>query len=319
MSYRPHKRLKGTRLQDMCIAKIASNLDKVWVDGKGVGLKGKEVKLKVELKRKVLEHLRGDPVMLPIPPGFFDQEWAEGGVDLSMCELPEGLLQQVGREVPSLKSIVLKQCSGVDMLKPQGFVDLCSSCRQLRCVDLVGVMTVSDEMLAAMHKLCASLRTVRLGGCVCLTAEAVAAFLKHAGHNLLELDLSGCPVNDFVVRELVANCKCLTHLSVAYCDDVSHMAWCVLFRSIKGLRILRMGRVTGVTDALVLIIAKHQGGSLEELDIAGCQFVTDESVNYLSFRCHKLRTLSIRYCAKVTETVAERLPSQIQGITVLTK
>uniref|UniRef100_A0A7S0W0F7 F-box/LRR-repeat protein 15-like leucin rich repeat domain-containing protein n=1 Tax=Hemiselmis tepida TaxID=464990 RepID=A0A7S0W0F7_9CRYP len=319
MSYRPHKRIKGTRLQDMCIATISRNLDKVWVGGKGVGLGGREVQLKLELKRKVLEHLRGDPVMLPLPRGFLDEEWAEGGVDLSLCELPEGLLAQVGEEVPGLRSISLRQCSGVDMLKPEGFEALCMGCRRLRCLDMVGVMTMSDRMLHAAHKLCASLRTVRLGGCVCLTPGALAGFVRHAGHNLLELDLSGCPIDDHVVREVAARCGSLESLSVCYCDDVSHMAWCALLRARVGLKVLRMGRVAGVTDPLVLIIAKHQGGTLEELDIAGCGLVTDESVGYLSYRCQKLKKLSLRYCAKVSDTTLERIPTLISGITVLTK
>mmetsp|Transcript_19588 Transcript_19588/g.38074 ORF Transcript_19588/g.38074 Transcript_19588/m.38074 type:complete len:320 (+) Transcript_19588:60-1019(+) len=319
MSYRPHKRLKGTRLEDMCVAKIAQNLDKVWVDGKSKTTRGRELVLRLDLKRKVLEHLRGDPVMPPLPAGFLDEEWAEGGVDLSMCELPDGLLEQVGREVPSLKSINLKQCSGIDMLKPRGFVEMCEGCRQLRSIDLIGVMTMTDEMLQAMHKLCASLRVVRMGGCVCLTTEALAAFIKHAGQNLLELDLSGCQVNDHVMREIVTHCKNLTNLGLAYCDDVSHMAWCMLFRTLKGIKVLRLARVTGLSDALVLLVAKHMGDSVEDLDIAGCQLVTDESITYLVHRAPKLRTFSIRYCIKISDTMAERIPGIINGITLLTK
>lgn len=148
---------------------------------------------------------------------------------------------------------------------------------------------MSDVMLAGMHKLCGSLRVVRLGGCVCLTSGALAIFLKvtpftqpspspprmkkithphpkkdaamqqphasfpwmirpvppmilgcwpphyfdigmrfatppltsvgmlrrqHAGRNLLELDLSGCDVDDHVVKEIVENCSNLSILGV---------------------------------------------------------------------------------------------------------
>lgn len=163
--------------------------------------------------------------MISFTEGFFDDEWSDAGVDLSLCELPAGLLEQIGRSIPGLTSINLKQCSGIDMLVPSGFLSLCDGCRHIRTVNLVGATTVSDTMLAGMHKLCGSLRVVLLGGCMNLTPGALVDFVRNAGRNLLELDLSGCQVNDFVVKEIVANCSDLVTLSMAYCDDVSCVAF----------------------------------------------------------------------------------------------
>ena len=183
------------------------------------------------MKRRVLEYLRGNPVMISFAEGFFDDEWSEEGVDVSLCELPAGLLEQIGRSIPGLKSINLKQCSGIDMLIPSGFLSLCEGCRHIRIVNLVGATTMSDTMLKGMHKLCGSLRVVLLGGCMNLTPAALVDFVRNAGRNLVELDLSGCQVNDFVVKEIVENCSNLVTLSMAYCDDVR----CVVLSPIPSL------------------------------------------------------------------------------------
>jgi hypothetical protein len=49
------------------------------------------------------------------PTGFFDSEWDE--VDVSGCELPVGTLSSVGKDVPGLTAINLRNCSGLELLR----------------------------------------------------------------------------------------------------------------------------------------------------------------------------------------------------------
>lgn len=84
MSYRPHKRLKATRLEDMCIELICNNMDDYFGEGKKV--------MELRMKRRVLQYLRGNPVMV---------SFTEGGT--TCCEAPapsrlaSGLPNHVGR------------------------------------------------------------------------------------------------------------------------------------------------------------------------------------------------------------------------------
>mmetsp|Transcript_45963 Transcript_45963/g.111945 ORF Transcript_45963/g.111945 Transcript_45963/m.111945 type:complete len:312 (+) Transcript_45963:68-1003(+) len=306
MSYRPHKRKKASTLTDSCIEKIANNMEEVFKPGV----------LSVALRQKILAYLRGSPLLITLPEGFFDEEWEEA--DLSCCELAEGTLSQIGRTAPYLLTINLRQCSGVELLLPKGFANLCEGCRELRCVDLVGCMTVSDVMLGCLHKLCSSLRVVRLGGCISLTPEALAKFIKHAGANLQELDLSGCRVTDHVVREIVTHCKQLTTLALGYCDEVSHMAWCILLRtSCKNVRSLRLTRVSTLTDPLLLLVGRHLGGTIEDLDITGCKQIKDDSVTFVAIKCRQLKTLTVRNCEKVTSDLLDKLPRINPKVTIV--
>jgi hypothetical protein len=59
MSYRPHKRKKATRLEDMCIERIAGNLGTIFKPGI----------LSVALRKKILEFLRSNPILVDLPLG----------------------------------------------------------------------------------------------------------------------------------------------------------------------------------------------------------------------------------------------------------
>eukprot|EP00960_Hanusia_phi_P037909 753180-Hanusia_phi.AAC.1 len=255
-----------------------------------------ELERRLQPRKEILKYLCESPILVPLPPGLFspslfvptqencdagflDETWTE--LNFGGCVLPEHLLAQVGSVVPALESINLKQCSGNEILGIEGFDALCEGCRQLRNINLAGIMTLRDEQLACMHKLGSSLRSVDLGGSVCLSSDALAKFLLKAGKNLQELDLSGCQVNDEVRQCL--NCKCLTNLSLGYCE-ASHHAMAMLFRNLKKVSVFRLVRSFPSAEmegkdvaykrsrAMILLIARHMGENLLHLDITGQNF-----------------------------------------------
>jgi hypothetical protein len=180
MSYRPHKRKRATRLDGKCIEKIGDNINTIFKPGI----------LSVELRVKILAYLCESPTLVPLPEGFFDEGWKE--VNLGGCVLPEGILSQIGREIQTLESLILKQCAGHEVLDHKGFAALCDGCREIRTMDMVGVMTFSDTHLACMHKLGSSLRHVRLGGCMCITPPALALFIQVSHAHVFASALMPC-------------------------------------------------------------------------------------------------------------------------------
>mmetsp|Transcript_56233 Transcript_56233/g.132515 ORF Transcript_56233/g.132515 Transcript_56233/m.132515 type:complete len:316 (+) Transcript_56233:333-1280(+) len=300
MSYRPHKRKRATLLEGMCIEKVGDNIQTIFKPGI----------LSVALRVKLLHYLCESPILVPLPENFFDEDWTE--VNLGGCVLPEGILAQIGREIQTLESLVMKQCAGHEVLDHKGFAALCDGCRQIRSMDIVGVMTFSDVHLACMHKLGASLRTVRLGGCMCISPAALALFVQRAGLNLHELDLDGCQVNDEVVKAITLHCKNLHMLSLGYIEDVSHWALALLIRRSKKLTHLRLTRVSMVSKAIILLIASHMSNNLKDLDITGCKEVKDEEMVYLAQCCTGLERLNVRYCKNLTmELLDKHLPEML--------
>ncbi|KAJ1485082.1 hypothetical protein T484DRAFT_1794834 [Baffinella frigidus] len=279
MSYRPHKRKKATTLEGKCVERIVKDFRDIFRPGI----------LSVALRTKVLELLCDDPILVSLPEGFLDEEWTE--ISLGGCVIPEGILAMIGREVRQLETMNLKQCSGHEMIQVQGFAALCDGCRQLKTMDLVGVTTLTDAHLACMYPLGSSLRQVRLAGCIMLTPEALALFIKKAGRNLLELDLAGCQITDIVLEAIAA----------------SQHAMALFFRSIKKVKILKLPWVHMVGKAMVLLLAvhmmgkamvlllaRHLGDQLVELDLAGCVDIGVEEMMYLASHCKQLKKINLK-------------------------
>ena len=300
MSYRPHKRKRATQLKGKCIEFIGDNLHSVFahVDAAGVDIK---------LREQILEYLCESPVLVELPDGFLNEDWTR--ISFRGCVLPRGLLSQVGEQCYELEELDLRQCAGNEMLDVQGFAALCDGCRQLRTIDLVGIMTLKDEQLACMGHLGCSLRRVRLGGNVCLTPSAISTFIQRAGTNLQELDLAGCQVNDAVVQAIATHCKNLQELSLGYAEGegcgvtnmgVSVFGWALLMRNLKKVHTLRLVRAVDGGKPLLLMIARHLGPNLKSLDITGFKDVQTDEMVFLLRSCPKLEHLNVKNCAKLT-------------------
>ncbi|EKX54244.1 hypothetical protein GUITHDRAFT_100490 [Guillardia theta CCMP2712] len=329
MSYRPHKRKRATRLDGKCVEVVGDNLQQAFHP---------------ERLPASISYTSRWSIVIPHPPDSFDQHkdqflseycrrkeltnvrivGTESANDSNqMNDAPPST--RVGSVVPNLESIDLKQCSGNEILGTGGFEALCEGCRQLRKVNLAGIMTLRDEQLACMHKLGSSLRSVDLGGSVCLSSSALATFLMRAGKNLQELDLSGCQV----ILSLIENCKSLTSLSLGYCE-ATHHAMAMLFRNLKKVTVLRLVRSFPSAEmegkdvaykrsrAMILLIARHMGENLLHLDITGCKEVKPDEVVYLLQHCPNLQYLNLKYCTSLPpEFLEQTVPAILPGLKTL--
>jgi hypothetical protein len=307
---RPHKRKRATCLKGKCVEYVGDNLHAVFEAGV----------LDIKLRVQILEYLCENPVLVDLPDGFLDESWTK--LCLGGCVLPKGILAQVGEQCYDLEELDLKQCSGHEMLDVESFAALCDGCRQLKTMDLTGIMTLKDKQLECMHHLGSSLRRVRLGGNICLSSSAIATFLQKAGNNLQELDLSGCQVNDEVAQAISAHCKNLQDLSIGYADmadggtaggGISRMGWALLIRSLRKVHSLRIKRVLGVGKPLLLLIARHLGQNLTFLDITGLKDIKADETVYLMRCCPNLEYLNVKNCIQLPpdfldSSVAKLLP-----------
>ena len=90
--------------------------------------------LSKELRADILAYLCFSSELVPLPTQFL-----AGLTDLNFggCVLPRGLFAQIASEAPNLVTIDLKQCSGHEMLLPDGFREFCAKCQQLEKISLV--------------------------------------------------------------------------------------------------------------------------------------------------------------------------------------
>eukprot|EP00292_Cryptomonas_paramecium_P011237 CAMPEP_0113682174 /NCGR_PEP_ID=MMETSP0038_2-20120614/12482_1 /TAXON_ID=2898 /ORGANISM="Cryptomonas paramecium" /LENGTH=317 /DNA_ID=CAMNT_0000601145 /DNA_START=10 /DNA_END=963 /DNA_ORIENTATION=+ /assembly_acc=CAM_ASM_000170 len=296
MSYRPHKRKKATTLKERAIEAIAANLNVCFKPGV----------LSLELRCDILKYLCFSPELVHLPADFFAgmKELCFGG-----CSLQRGLLKQVAYEAgPTLLDLDLRQCSGHEILLMEGFQELCDRCSNLRRIDLVGVMTLTDSQLAMMHS-CRNLHTVLLGGCIVLTPAAITSFLETCGGGLEILDLSGCRVDAQVMEALSRCCTKVRELSLGYLEEVPFRALPLLLRNAAGrITSLALNRSVMVGDSTLLLLGRHMAASLTSLDITGCKRVTREGVLFLAWHCKELRSLKVRYCAGMSSDFQETLP-----------
>jgi len=177
------------------------------------------------------------------------------------------------------------------------------------------VTTLTDAHLACMYPLGSSLRQVRLAGCIMLTPEALALFIKKAGRNLLELDLAGCQITDIVLEAIAVTCNRLQNLSLGYCNGASQHAMALFFRSIKKVKILKLPWVHMMGKAMVLLLARHLGDQLVELDLAGCVDIGVEEMMYLASHCKQLKKINLKFCTtlniKGPELLEKHLPEML--------
>jgi hypothetical protein len=300
MSYRPHKRKRATTLKGKCIEFVGNNLHEVFKNNEAGTLD-------IELREAILEFLCDNPVLVELPEGFLDEAWTK--ISFGGCVLPRGILSQVGEHCYDLEELDLRQCAGHEVLDIEAFAALCDGCRQLKTVDLGGIMTLKDEQLACLHHLVSSLRRVRLGGSVCLTPAALATFIQRAGKNLQELDLSGCHVNDEVLKAIATHCHNLQELSLGYAEAIAggipnagctNLGWALLMRNLKKVHTLSLKRVVGAGKPLLLMIARHLGPQLKSLDITGFKEVKADEMVFLLRACPNLEYLNVKNCLQLT-------------------
>ncbi|KAG5845211.1 protein AMN1 homolog [Anguilla rostrata] len=189
---------------------------------------------------------------------------------------------------PGIHTLDLQICRVSDSALRQ------TRCPGLRRILLRGLPEITSAGVCALAESCPSLQVVDLGGCTGLTDEGVLALARCCP--LLEVvSLRGCSsVGDAALQALARNCRLLhsVYLSETLVTD-------------EGV----IGLATGVCS-----------GSLKELNMVRCQFVTDEAVTAVLTHCPKIRIFNFHGCPLISDQSRGALhnfvgPGKIQQVT----
>ncbi|XP_030222753.1 F-box/LRR-repeat protein 20 [Gadus morhua] len=172
------------------------------------------------------------------------------------------------------------------------------------------------------------LEELSLQGCKELTDYSVEVLLQHQP-GLLRLDLSGC--TELTSRGLQAvsrALKGLQHLSMCRdwritdkgvaelasmpslksleLSECTHLTGAPLVKGLSGpraahLESLALRSCTSIRDVEMSSLAQLCGGSLQQLDLTSCVYLTDLSVNAIATYLHRLVVLRLGWCKEITD------------------
>ncbi|XP_036383706.1 protein AMN1 homolog [Megalops cyprinoides] len=170
---------------------------------------------------------------------------------------------------PEIHTLDLQNCKVSDTALQQ------IRCGQLRRILLRGCGSVTSEGVTALASSCPCLQVVDLGGCTGVTDEGVVA-LAHNCKLLEVISIRGCPaIGDAALLALGGNCSLLHS---------------VYFSETRVTDVGVVGLATGVCSS-----------NLRELQMARCQFLTDESVTAVLTHCPKIRIFNFHGCPLITD------------------
>lgn len=228
--------------------------------------------------------------------------------------LPEELLQRVISNLVSTRSISYETLEKV--LSPFSQV-----------LSLDNSIQLNNFSCSLISRTCRQLRSLSLSGCVNITTEGVVEIVQSVPY-LEVLNLEGCPlVGNAALLELGKRCPNLRSLNVRGCSQLTDSAFTELNndvnnqiqeldisnlpnlteRGIKGFlgrcfnfASLKLSGNKTVTNDCIEILAVNNSSILRNLEIVGCENLTDASIRALSSYCSNLRSLNISFCKGIS-------------------
>ncbi|KAJ8269552.1 hypothetical protein COCON_G00121590 [Conger conger] len=161
------------------------------------------------------------------------------------------------------------------------------------------ICRVSDSSLLQIR--CPGLRRILLRGCREITSAGVGA-LAQSCPSLQVVDLGGCVgLTDEGVLALAHRCPLLEVVSLRGCSALSDAALLALGRNCRLLHSVYFSE-TRVTDEGVVGLATGVcSGSLKELQMARCQFLTDVAVMAVLTHCPSIRIFNFHGCPLISD------------------
>jgi len=156
---------------------------------------------------------------------------------------------------------------------------------RLETLSLRWCRNITDGGIAPLTSLSNSLTTLHVDGCLCISDAAFAA-ISHLT-NLVTLHAASTAVTDGGLYQL-RNLPKLTHLSVANCSGVTHLALTLLPNGLETLNLARCGGVDATTGDELLALPPR----LTSLNLLYCRPTMNAAIAALRDAAPNLQILS---------------------------
>lgn len=191
--------------------------------------------------------------------------------------------------------------------------------KKVKDVNLTGCGGLSDFVVGHLFHRAKQLRAITLSSCTGISDQALVWMLKDmldkskCGECLEHVDVSYCPqLSANAIHQLVVQCPSLTSLNLSGCVHLSDANLVEIITSCEKLVRLEVGFCRELSDQVVLAIASQL--SLEELNLARCVKITDESMLEIAAQFTVLKKLNVSACKKLT---GKTLTALLEGCSML--
>ncbi|KAJ0986979.1 hypothetical protein J5N97_005335 [Dioscorea zingiberensis] len=218
--------------------------------------------------------------------------------DVDMLLLAEGC-----RRLESIK------LGGFSRVTDAGYVCILHSCRNLRKLEIINAVLLSDLAFHNLSDISCPLIEVRLVSCNALTSDTAGSL--SSCRDLEVLDLSGCrSIADAGLGSIAKLCK-LTKLDLSGAD-ITNKGVAVLGNGTSPIASLYLRGCKRVNDRGIAMLLNGNGiikETLTTLDISYMPGISDKAISMVAEHCLAITDLSIRYCLFLTDASVKVLGS----------
>ena len=231
--------------------------------------------------------------------------------------LTDGGVAAIAAASPMLESLDL---SGAMRVTDVSLRVIAMNCSNLRSFNVGGCAGLCGAGLAAIGSQCKKLETVRLAGCGrAATGWALHALVTGCGESLTSLDLSHCALlTDADCGAVAKHCRGLIRLDLSHCRQTGDQAAVNVSEHCHRIEYLNMARselLHKTSDVALLSIAEGCGKTLTELDLCGCEMVTDVGVSWVAHQAGAtLEKFLLRGCNRITNAGCRAIADHCQVI-----
>ena len=192
-------------------------------------------------------------------------------------------LSRIAKCAPRLEVLDI---SGAIDIHDVGLREVALHCVHLRYLDLSGCSSLTGPGLAAIGERCNQLKHVSLRGCSrAVNGWALAALSKGSAKLSVSRYVPRQLLSDHDLMTVGKDCTSLTYLDVSHCKQIGDQGVVEVSNHCSRLEVLKLARTefpNKLTDVAILSIAEGCGKTLKELDLNGCELVTDVGVSWLA-------------------------------------
>lgn len=249
--------------------------------------------------------------------------------------------QELSTEEPT-RALVM---NGAETITDAGLQAIADNVPTLEALEIASAVAITDAGLRTLALRCPHLTRLNVSACQRILGPGLAAIADHAPH-LRELALADCShIGEWVVLRCVYGFPRLEHLNVARCVQITDHVLKTLAHQCRALRSLILTDCTQVTDVGVVHVAQkchrlekialsrvertekitdtacaalgEHCSALQDVSLAGCNFLTDAAIKWLAAGCTKLTSLDVSNVFYLTDVSLRALGDHCHDLTTL--
>ncbi|KAI8640948.1 hypothetical protein BD408DRAFT_452419 [Parasitella parasitica] len=201
---------------------------------------------------------------------------------------------------PNVEVLNVRDCQHLSSFDIGRFLEKAAN---LKVLDVSGLRKVKPATLA--NAKCSKLERLEMSWCTNITGADILPLVQQCSATLTYLKINKCPGldNEDTMLSLGNNLPNLTHLSLAYCTDLTDSALETFLSSSPSRKIthLNLSGCANLSDTTLSNLARYTQ-EIQHLELANCQLMTDRGLSPLFARVQTFTFLDLEGIFQLTTT-----------------